>query len=280
MSTLLHPELLSLIFSFLAASLEIPSDFPPEIQLPEEVSLAKYAIVCKDWQPYIERYTFAQIHLTPSRLTTFQYVVQGPRRKYIQTIKLDVVLPSYTRDFLAKAETVEEQTHNNEVFTSTFQALFKTLHSWNWHDAHKGGIFLTARFYSTSDIGIRSNISSGNYGDSAEPVYKLNNIRRHSSYLRLSPRSPSRRSTASTAKILLPSVSIITRFNIDSTYSRLIWPATCSDIVASLPSLKFFEPSLCNNETGRHLVGYDLPIEKAVELRKKAREGKTWRYLF
>jgi hypothetical protein len=84
-------ELVTLIvFHLITPSETAP---PGQLQTPDKVAI--YATVSKDWQKHIKRHTFSSILLTPALLDEFDQIIRGPRRKYVRSIALDVVLDSY-----------------------------------------------------------------------------------------------------------------------------------------------------------------------------------------
>lgn len=244
---LLVPELMSLIVSYLVEGFEHSSSDPQYVirlsKHSRQISIAKYAVVCRTWQAYIECHTFSQIHLTRYRLYDFHRIVHGERRKYVRSIHLDVLLPEYGPEVYGTYETEDDQTRNNTIFTHTLQTLFHIMHLWTRDQVRFKGISLVVKSYSPSDykrLTIEALLDLRQY--SIEP--HLRGDRFCSTYLRLIPQSGFPHKPGTESERLLPTVSVITELRIDAGCGRHIWPSSCSEMAGSLPHLVWFKPHL------------------------------------
>lgn len=255
----LTTELTSLIISQLIAPEQ------PTSSILDTAPVAKYAVVSKEWQAGIERHTFSNLRLTPSRLTDFGRIVRGVRKGYVCSIDLDVVLPPYSKAEYGKFENDEDQARNNQSFSRTVQSLFNTLHSWTQDEVKSQGIRLSVKFYSPSDLfrlsqdERRARVQKRSLGGPKD----IFDLRYDQSYLRFIPLK-----TEAGEEILLESVYVITEIRVEPGDLRHMWPASCSQIAAKLPRLRSFNAYLWDSE------------KKDLRLRKSARNGKRLKHLY
>jgi hypothetical protein len=255
----LTTELTSLIISQLIAPEQ------PTSSILDTAPVAKYAVVSKEWQAGIERHTFSNLRLTPSRLTDFRRIVRGVRKGYVCSIDLDVVLPPYGKAEYGKFENDEDQARNNEIFTRTVQSLFNTLQSWTQDEVKSQGIRLSVKFYSPSDLfrlsrdERRARVQERSLGGPKDIL----DLRYDQSYLRFIPLK-----TEAGEEILLESVYVITELRVEPGDLRHMWPAACSQIAVKLPRLRSCNAYLWDSEN------------KDLRLRKGARNGKRSKHLY
>jgi hypothetical protein len=113
--------------------------------------------VSREWQAELERYNFARIKLTPSRLVDFGSMVHRNRAlvRYIWfCLELDEYdctncAPSYETysDFDEYSEAISISDTANGPITTAFQSLFSTLSTWE----PRGDLTLDVSIYSPSD---------------------------------------------------------------------------------------------------------------------------------
>jgi hypothetical protein len=256
----LNSELISLIISHLLAPTVYNST--THTYEPERVSI--YSTVSKEWQSKIERHTFSSLHLTPSRLADFGQYVLGPRRAFVRSIDLDIILETYDDEGRATFESEDEQHRNNVIFTQTFQTLFGFMHSWASDEVLDQGITLSVKAHSPSDM-IYCGTEKGKARLQRRRLGKKDLLDRkfERSYIRFVSLDEDEKASGSKA---LPVVPAITRLHCRPGHPRHIWPASCSEIAASLPGLREFDSYLCDND-------------KRVEVRRKNRNGKCFLYV-
>ena len=246
-------ELTSLIISQLVAPNVNNQD--SHVYKSEPVSI--YAPVSKAWQTSIEHHTFSRLHLTPARISEFERIVQGSRQKYVRHIDLDVELDPYDEAACRRHESDEDQERNNQVFTQTFQNLFKALNSWPEGQVEDLGITLSVKVYSPTDISRLGQSEARARRRHIGGPKDILDRRFERSYVRFT--SPEKEANESG---LLDSVSALTELHIDAGNLRHVWPASCSTIANKLPRLRSFNASLWDNE------------KKDLNLRKAARNGR------
>ena len=210
----------------------------------------------KESQAQIESRTFSELHLTPARLGDFGRIVRGARRGYVRGIDLEVVLPSYSKEKYGKFEDAEDQARNNEIFTSLFRSVFSSMLAWPRDESHRAGITLSMRnIYSPSDFSRQSKeVFKARQWERIRGGKDLFHLRYSKSYLCLFP--------FKAGEVLLESVEAITNLYIEGSAPRHVWPASCSQIIATLPRLQIFSADLADSE------------KRDLELRKSARNGK------
>lgn len=93
-------------------------------------SLIKYATISRSWQSPVEAKTFAQIRLTPARVASplaAQALSPSRVHRFVRSIKVVVVLPSYSVDARTRREDDDEKLANNKAFTNFVQKVFSLL---------------------------------------------------------------------------------------------------------------------------------------------------------
>ncbi|OAA54949.1 hypothetical protein SPI_08453 [Niveomyces insectorum RCEF 264] len=119
-------------------------------------TLGRLATVSREWQTELERYNFARIKLTPSRLVDFGSMIRR-RRALVRYIWFCLELDDYdcakcapVRGILTDAEWEEEFAVSDTrdcPITTAFQNLFSVLGTWDLH----GDLMLDISIYSPSD---------------------------------------------------------------------------------------------------------------------------------
>lgn len=93
-------------------------------------ALAPYAAVSRAWQQRVEATTFAHIMLTPVRLATplaAQALTPERVRRFVRSIRIDLVLPPYGEDARGRREDEAERAMNDAVFTDVVRKVFGLL---------------------------------------------------------------------------------------------------------------------------------------------------------
>jgi len=135
---------------------------PREIQLlifkalmQDGCTLAHLATVSREWRTELERYNFARIKLTPSRLINFSSMIHR-NRAFVGYIWFCLELDNYDCSKCAPARmlTLEEQERIYSIsdtdhcpITTSFQNLFSILSTWDLN----GNLILDISIYSLSD---------------------------------------------------------------------------------------------------------------------------------
>ncbi|KAH7409547.1 hypothetical protein BKA64DRAFT_665211, partial [Cadophora sp. MPI-SDFR-AT-0126] len=249
MSPSMPPEIISCIISYLLVP-EVPD---PMIYIQEPARIARYATVSKEWQKSVERQTYSTLHLTPTRIEEFGRIVHENRRQYVHHINLDIVLNAYDEVACGRYESDEDQERNNQVFTETFQELFKIIGS--WEDSHIAdvGVSLSVKVYSPSDISALGQMEARARRRKIGGPKDILDRRFHKSYLKFI-------FDEAGETHLLDVVPAFKEIAIEGGISRHIWPASCSFIASKTPRLRSLRLGLWDNE------------KKDIELRKRARD--------
>lgn len=132
-------------------------NLPPEIRnkilftLVEDKSrkLASAAAVCHGWQAVIEPHTFANIRLTPSRLTELNSMTRRSR-SLVRYLWFCIELPRYQCtecDYMAHNPVFGTSDSEGKLIEEAFQSLFSALSSWE----PSGDLTLDISLYSNSD---------------------------------------------------------------------------------------------------------------------------------
>ncbi|KAI1078123.1 hypothetical protein F5B20DRAFT_549409 [Whalleya microplaca] len=191
------------------------------------------ATISRPWQAVIERHTFREIRLRNTDLDRFQEIVHYGRRRYVNVINYQIILPAYGDDVRCRFERENDRRANDEVFTTAIHRLFHSLKTW---DVHKDG-YITLRLedvYSSSDHpSLRHSSPSFKWSDilrlhrdwDTDCNVDLWSWRWQYSYLRLL--HPSK----------LPAVPVVASFFIPH-ITRHICDRVPIDIAARLPSLR------------------------------------------
>jgi hypothetical protein len=252
MSPSIPSEVISCIISYLL----VPEDPDPLIYIQEPARIARYATVSKEWQKSVELHTYSKLHLTPTRIEEFGRIVHENRRQYVRHINLDVVLHAYDLVACGRHESNEDQEQNNQVFTETFQELFKIIGSWEESHIAEVGVSLSVKVYSPSDISVLGQMEARARRRKIGGPKDILDRRFHKSYLKfIFPEGGERH--------LLDVVPAFNEIAIEGGTSRHIWPASCSFIASKTPRLRSLRLGLWDNE------------KKDIELRKRARDGMT-----
>lgn len=114
-------------------------------------TLGRLTTVSREWQKDIERYNFARIRLTPSRLDHSRGMIQRDPA-LVKYIRFCFELDEYDCTMCAPTEAVwEEATSITDTekcpITTSFENLFSILSTWDPH----GGLTLDISIYSPSD---------------------------------------------------------------------------------------------------------------------------------
>ncbi|KUJ09072.1 uncharacterized protein LY89DRAFT_690614 [Mollisia scopiformis] len=254
------------VTSFIISHLLVPDDPQPAGYIQKPTRIAMYATVSKEWQKSVERHTFSNLYLTPTRLQEFGRIVERKRQKYVRRINLDVVLDAYDEVAFGRYESDEDQERNNQVFTRTLQQLFKSLSSWEDDDVADLGVSLSVKVHSPSDLSCLGQMDArarrrrrliGGPKD-------LLNRRFDRSYLRFVCSQ-----TAGDINHLLHLVPAISEMDINGSGPRHTWPASCSTIASRTPQLRSLKLRLWDNERN------DLELRKGAR-NEFANSIKSW----
>ncbi|KAK7756342.1 hypothetical protein SLS62_001568 [Diatrype stigma] len=90
------------------------------------------ATLSRSWQGAIEHFTFETLHITSDDLGDFflAFARHRTRRRFLQDLKIDVILPRYSDEDCAKYETADDRAANNDVFSRHTLGLLKELSQW------------------------------------------------------------------------------------------------------------------------------------------------------
>lgn len=237
----LSPELLSHIAFFLERE-EDQSHIPLLLRQRVHSQLPPYACISRQWQYAIERRTFQSLRVKSTELTYFTKIVVGHRRRFLTSLKYDVVLPSYTDSACARFERESEQAANSEAFTATIHALFKSLKSWEGNDSGRtqdtGSVALGITAYSPTDGHHRGEekykedqkqCDLGQRSDLWDERYEH-------SYLQLLHMQD------------LPTLSSISALNAHANSPRSVEPGSIATLAVKLPNLRSIDWDLKDNE--------------------------------
>ncbi|KAH8662093.1 hypothetical protein BX600DRAFT_550925 [Xylariales sp. PMI_506] len=237
----LPPEILSRIVFFLTPLNKFGTDLDKPWR--GDDSLAKYAVVSKQWQTEVERHTFGHIFLSTRRLASDEarQTLTPSRFRLVHTINLEAVLDEYDDEARTRVETSQEQHRNSKRFTSMlvdFFALLKPLEATQalTHQDRKRTLILGA--YSPSDTW-------------REPGRGVERRRWRLRYL--IPDILDYRYLQSHLELLecdLPSLSFISHFQIPQAWHqyRFINPGACCIIASKLNKLDSIVWHLSDNE--------------------------------
>ncbi|KAK5988204.1 hypothetical protein PT974_12344 [Cladobotryum mycophilum] len=153
-SVILIPEITQRIIYFLIYGLFKPPGldafmFPYSERWGLLPGAGRYAVVNRMWQDVIERKTFANLRLDLGRLSQVTSIITPRRRRYVRTIRLDVVLPRPGP--LRSPETDAERLRNNRVLQATFEAFMQPLSQWNAAEVHHEGVKLSFEAFAPGD---------------------------------------------------------------------------------------------------------------------------------
>ncbi|CAI7638794.1 unnamed protein product [Penicillium glandicola] len=133
----LPSELISMVLEYVTSS-------------QENVYLALYATINRDWQMVVERQTFSTLTInTAKRLAKFKQLSWSYRIFFVQKIDFVVELESYNGEARTRHETKEETQRNSKIFTIAIQSLFNTIATWPETET---GIALSIQAQSPGDI--------------------------------------------------------------------------------------------------------------------------------
>ncbi|OQD69583.1 hypothetical protein PENPOL_c002G10254 [Penicillium polonicum] len=114
----------------------------------DDLHLAKYATISRDWQAIIESKTFSSLKInTPRRLAEFNELSWDRRRSYVRKVDLIIQLESYydDNDACTRYENEGEMQRNNKIFTTSIHSLFITLAKWPAKEEAKFSLSIEAR---------------------------------------------------------------------------------------------------------------------------------------
>jgi len=207
-----------------------------------------YATVCRRWQLAFERHSFRAIRLYSSQLDQFAEAFSSApahlhRRAALQTLRYNIILPTYTVTAAAKSERRRDWEANNTAFTQATRDLFRILHSWDRLGGNGTSTFrLDLSAFSPMDPSHRADKLPGIAArelveDSMVDLDRLQRRFAHS-YLSLVGLEAQPLPTA-------PHVGILT---IDNGMGRLFEPHVAGTIAASLPALVKITWTLSDDE--------------------------------
>ncbi len=216
----------------------------------------KYASICKEWQAFLEPFNFKTLSLTVSALDEFDRVFtdNAIRRKALQRVLFQVMLPSYSKLEARYMESPEEQDDNDAAFTEQLWHLFELLESW---DPSQGSFELEILARSPND---ERDPRSGEGGEARFEGSSLD-----LNYFTV----PELKGPHG-----LPEVHVVSKLSILRRMHRGLAPLALLQIISSLPSLREiqFEPW----EEYRHEDQNELEIRKSDRrLPKRASRTST-----
>ncbi|KAJ5119112.1 hypothetical protein N7448_010820 [Penicillium atrosanguineum] len=140
MALSLPPEILDQIFSYLTSEWQEESQALAGLFNVQQFNWHVYASVCKQWQAFVERKNFTDIHLTPARLPEFCRIfglsshepssLSKYRRRLLKSLTFKVVLPEYDVETRARVENKTDRNQNSQIFTDGVKALWEVLSTW------------------------------------------------------------------------------------------------------------------------------------------------------
>lgn len=92
--------------------------------------LSRLAPLSRPWRVAIEKLSFAALRITSNELVDFEKLVHGSRRRYLRSLRFNIILPNY-EDVKDQFERESDRQANDEVFTTALVDLFKVLGSWD-----------------------------------------------------------------------------------------------------------------------------------------------------
>lgn len=119
------------------------------LDLQDGCDFASLATVSREWQFIIERYNFARIHLTPSRLADFASIIHR-NRALVRYIWLCLELEEYdcAQCVPGNLETLGVSNTDNTLIKTALQDLFSALSKW---EPHGNNLLLDISAHSPSD---------------------------------------------------------------------------------------------------------------------------------
>ena len=220
------------------------------------LALAPYAAVSRAWQQRVEATTFAHIMLTPARLAAplaAQALTPERVRRFVRSIRIDLVLPPYGEDAWARREDEAERARNDAVFTDVVRKVFGLL-----APAASGidtgyrprmHLILSARCISDTD-----DLEARNYRWRVceHTPADIREARYDSSYLDLRP--PAGSSVQDEAEAL-PELHCVQAFKVlagrsqmNHKTSRCFTPRSICLMASRMPRLEEVDWTLCDNE--------------------------------
>ncbi|KAF4772554.1 hypothetical protein HAV15_012176 [Penicillium sp. str.  len=214
----LPPELTSIILEYISH---------------DDLHLAKYATISRDWQAIIESKTFSSLKInTPKRLAEFNELSWDRRRSYVRKVDLIIQLESYydDDDAFTRYENEGEMQRNNKIFTTSIHSLFITLAKWPAKEEAEFSLSIEAR--SPDDLLGQTPEAKREREKRIEESYPSNDFqdkRFERSYLQFNEE---------VVGVKCPAVPTITSLEIMGAINRRkIEPASCSFIVSKFPRL-------------------------------------------
>ncbi|KAK7751103.1 hypothetical protein SLS62_006932 [Diatrype stigma] len=113
--------------------------------------LASYATVCGEWRYFFETKTFAQLVLTPSRVSDLHRFVPSGKRRLVKHIWLRILLRRYGCKVCGEFESMQATIKNDSLASDALYALFDALSSWKPSETGGGGLTLELSAHSPSD---------------------------------------------------------------------------------------------------------------------------------
>ncbi|KAH8911772.1 hypothetical protein BR93DRAFT_932897 [Coniochaeta sp. PMI_546] len=95
---------------------------------------AGLATISRTWQMAFERQTFKRIRLKSTELESFEQIVTGHRRHFLENLDYSIVLPTYSDGARGLFERGPDRLTNDEAFTAAIHGLFRILQTWNERD--------------------------------------------------------------------------------------------------------------------------------------------------
>ena len=102
-------------------------------QTTQTTQLVRPCIAClsRKWQFAVERLVYREVRFKHTELDEFAAIFsQASRRGLLQTLRFDIVLPSYGDADCAVYESDQERLANNKVASEAITALFGVLATW------------------------------------------------------------------------------------------------------------------------------------------------------
>ncbi len=121
----LPPEILSLIVSHLPIWIRNPAQSRAELVRPGIAS------VSRKWQFAVERLVFRDVQFKNTELGLFASIFSDPRRRaLIETLRFEIVLPTYSDAECGLYESDQDRLANNSAASEAVAGIFRLLSSW------------------------------------------------------------------------------------------------------------------------------------------------------
>lgn len=146
-------EIIATIVSYLPKRTTAQAEAAQTTQTTQTAQLVRPRIAClsRKWQFAVERLVHREVRFKHTELDEFAAVFSQPRRRgLLQTLRFEIVLPSYSDVDCAVYESDEERLANNKVASGAITALFGVLATWR-SDPARAAILLYTHVYSPMD---------------------------------------------------------------------------------------------------------------------------------